>query len=560
MAWASARSLGLLWMIGGLCSLLSAGCVDEEVSGPDLEVQIFTSSSPNLNPIPAGMPSIRFTARDAVSGRVLKTRTFDLSESGAKFSGIPFNDQIQIVVEGLDVGGVPIYRGMSTPFAFKPSSNDRRVPVLFTALESFSEATTLTVGVDRQPVVQPVRFAVGLTRAGHVQTPLPGGRVLFTGGGVLEEGAGLSSPFLPDGLGLRETIAAVEVYDPASGTFFALPNMLTPRAFHTTTQLADGRVLVVGGVTVIETGDGPVIESVRPSEIFDPASQRWSQITGEGGLGTGRAWHTATLRRIDGKVVVIGGRNITRGVATLVGDAEVFNPQTNRFERNAGDAPIVMVAARAEHTAVLMRSGLGVGADILVIGGEGAEGPVASMEMLRGVNNNALFEFSDSVGAMVVPRSGHSSLAASPEQGNLIVTVGGVDAEGQAVSGVEIFDVAANVAVEAGNLAIGRSRAQALELPMTEKIVIFGGLDSGGRVIGGGESLIFNSTNGRYTSLPVVSAMVTPRFMHEATLLSNGLVLLTGGVGEDGGEVKSLNKVEIFNPDDGSPLPLVLAP
>jgi len=48
--------------------------------------------------------------------------------------------------------------------------------------------------------------------------------------------------------------------------------------------------------------------------------------------------------------------------------------------------------------------------------------------------------------------------------------------------------------------------------------------------------------------------MRTPRFMHTVTHLSNGLVLISGGVGESGGSRESLNTIELFNADDGSPI------
>jgi hypothetical protein len=538
-----------------LTSLVFAlGCAEAGGAGSGVEIQIFTATSPNLDPIPAGMPTIRVTARDNITGAVLKTKSFGLGESGSSFQGLPFHDNMQLVVEGLDANDFPIYRGMSTPFGFRATSTDRRIPIFFSPVESFSEATALTSAVDGSSAVQPVRFSVGLSRAGHSQTPLPGGRVLFTGGAVMSETEGLAFDLVPDGLNLVEIISTVEVYDPALGRFFQLPDMVTPRAFHTTTQLLDGRILVVGGITVIDTDNGPVVETVRVAEIFDPSLNRWSQLTGTGSQSSGRAWHTATLRRIDdGKVVIIGGRNIARGEVTYLADAEVFNPATNAFESDGSGAVVAMASARAEHTAVLMRSGLGVGSDIIVLGGINDAGPVGQTEMLRAINNNTSFEFDANFPPMQVPRFGHSSLAVTPEGGNLIVSACGTDSDGRAVSNIEVYDVATGSVLELGNLVSGRSHAGVVELPFSHKLVVVGGLDSNGQTLNSAESLSYNAVTGRYSSLPASSAMLTPRFMHTITHLSNGLVLISGGVGGNG-DRESLNSIELFNADDGSPI------
>ena len=544
-----------------LLMLSLAGCAESAGESPGLGIALFTESSPNLNPIPADMPSVRVILQDHVTGQVLKHRTFGVAQSGVEFSKLPFSDQLQVVVEGLDINGNPILRGKSTPFAFRQSSADRRIPVFFTRLEAFSEATTLTVGVDGQPTVQPVRFSVAQSRAGHAQTPLSGGRILFTGGAVLGQGDGLDLPTLPEGMELQDVLGAAEVYDPATGSFFALQDMITPRAFHTTTQLADGRILVVGGVTIIETDDGPVVETVRPAEIFDPTTQVWTQVVGDGGLQTGRAWHTATLRRIDGKVGVIGGRSIIRGEGEIVGTAEVFNPIGDRFESNPGGGIIDMQHPRADHAAVLVRGGSGLGSDIVVIGGRDDDGPVARIERLRSLNSNTLFEFDDDLPNMEQPRYGHTSLPISPEGGALIMSVGGFGEDGNGALALEIFDPITGAQGDAGVLGTGRVWAQAVELPNTQNVMVFGGLDNDDDVVPTAEVLIYNADTGRYANREIVSLMNAPRFLHQASVLSNGLILLTGGAGPaDGGDLESLNRVEIFNPNDGSPLPNTIIP
>src|SRR2546423_10877871 len=69
-------------------------------------------------------------------------------------------------------------------------------------------------------------------------------------------------------------------------------SLISARAFHSTTRLSDGRVLVAGGL-----GDSGALPS---AELYDPASGRWNAT---GSLATARFYHAATLLP-NGKVLV----------------------------------------------------------------------------------------------------------------------------------------------------------------------------------------------------------------------------------------------------------------
>jgi N-acetylneuraminic acid mutarotase len=71
--------------------------------------------------------------------------------------------------------------------------------------------------------------------------------------------------------------------------------MITPRLGHTATLLADGRVLVTGGANPGDTGFA--------AELYDPVTGRWRAI---GDMIQARSGHTATLLP-DGRVLVVGG-------------------------------------------------------------------------------------------------------------------------------------------------------------------------------------------------------------------------------------------------------------
>ena len=143
-------------------------------------------------------------------------------------------------------------------------------------------------------------------------------------------------------------LGTAEVYDPSSGTFAPQESMDTPRQDHTTTLLADGRVLVAGGYGYDVTAVG-----LSSTEIFDPAA---GTFTAAGSLADGRGDHTAT-RLANGRVVVTGGH--TGAPGEPLASAEIFDPGTDSF----GPAG-TMASPRGAHTATLLPDG-----KLLVVGG-----------------------------------------------------------------------------------------------------------------------------------------------------------------------------------------------
>jgi hypothetical protein len=113
-------------------------------------------------------------------------------------------------------------------------------------------------------------------------TQLPNGRVLIAGSGDFPPG----------------TSASVDLYDPVANTFTAGPAMLTARGAHTATLLANGTVLVAGGVS-----DLGAVQILAASEIFDPVANRW---TGVLPMPQGRYQATALLLP-SGIVMELGG-------------------------------------------------------------------------------------------------------------------------------------------------------------------------------------------------------------------------------------------------------------
>lgn len=105
--------------------------------------------------------------------------------------------------------------------------------------------------------------------------PLADGRVLVVGG--------------HDRMG--EALTSADVFDPATGAFTPTGPLSAGRMQPTAVTLADGRVLVIGGM-----GEGD-----DPAELWDPASGRFEPVAGPAALSVGSG---ALLP--DGRVLVIG--------------------------------------------------------------------------------------------------------------------------------------------------------------------------------------------------------------------------------------------------------------
>ena len=122
-------------------------------------------------------------------------------------------------------------------------------------------------------------------RSGHTANLLSNGLVLMAGG---ENVNGVS-------------ISKAELYNPSSGTFAATGNMPGTRQEHTAVLLSNGNVLVSGGNRVTPTST-TVLASCA---IYNPGSGTWTTTSS---LKNARVDHTSTLLA-NGKVLDAAGDN-----------------------------------------------------------------------------------------------------------------------------------------------------------------------------------------------------------------------------------------------------------
>jgi hypothetical protein len=109
-----------------------------------------------------------------------------------------------------------------------------------------------------------------------------------------------------------------ELYDPRRHAFVSIAPMPQPRVAHTATMLADGRVLIAGGLDATS--------SLRSTLLYDPATRAFAPGPD---MLVPRLKHAAALLA-DGSVLLAGGAS-DNGWRTRRDDAERYQPRTNRF-------------------------------------------------------------------------------------------------------------------------------------------------------------------------------------------------------------------------------------
>jgi hypothetical protein len=295
--------------------------------------------------------------------------------------------------------------------------------------------------------------------------------------------------------GERGNLSSAELYDPRTGRFTATGSMTMPRTLYTATLLPDGRVLIAGG-----TGGG--VAALSSAELYDP---RTGTFSGTGEMSTPRIGHTATLLN-SGKVLIAAGSYPGQGYCCFPAGAELYDPDTGRFTVTGA-----MTSPWAD-TATLLPNG-----KVLITKGN-PEGPPPYLSSAE-LYDPSIGTFT-SAGYLTVNHTAPTAVLLT--NGKVLIAGGDVgDGDGASVI-AELYDPATGVFSRTGDMAIGREQDTATLLP--DGSVLFAG---GHLTIDlAATAEIYDPIKRAFTR---AANMPTAHELHTATLLGDGTVLVAGG-------------------------------
>lgn len=292
---------------------------------------------------------------------------------------------------------------------------------------------------------------------------------------------------------------------PRVGSVFPSAPMLEPRSGHSATLLADGKVLIAGGMRRNQ-------DFYKSAELYDPATGKF-QRTGE--MNERRVGQIAVLLR-SGKVLIAGGWVGNGGTDS----AELYDPATGKFSSTAK-----MTIRRGRPSATLLANG-----DVLIAGGEENDNEsLASAEIFH--VKTLTFQ---RTGSMHHPRVAQT--ATLLEDGRVLIAGGYT---GEVSSTAETYDPKSGSFTDTGSLSTARCKHTAGLLP-DGRVLIAGGSDNRGWNGNLSSAEIYDPKSGKFAP---AASLNDSRFKlpDEAVRLSDGKILIAGGS----------KQVEVFDPASG---------
>jgi len=270
-------------------------------------------------------------------------------------------------------------------------------------------------------------------RLAHISTSLPGGKALVA-----------------CGFNVTGSLTSAEIFDPSTGSWSTATSAKAVGGGCVATVLSSGKILVTGG----STGSGSTYTLISAAEVYDPATNTWTDTSGFTGP---RTYHASTLLS-SGKVLVSGGTSMTGWYS----DAQLYDPTTNKWF-----AASPMNAMRYGHSSVLLPSGKVV----IAGGGESADATTAE------IYDPSLDKWTVITAGLKKPRYYLQSAFA----GAKAVFIGGFGNIGGGSSGgtkeVELFDPTTSTFSDGPSMIYGRAYHAATMLT-SGKLLVAGGYTS----------------------------------------------------------------------------------
>jgi hypothetical protein len=560
-------------VVSAAAILMAAGCGDDTEREPKLNVQVIgwgpgpdgnVGFQPRLPTYPDAS-QVRVNLTHPGTHSVLETRSFGALESGAKLPELRFGDDLRLEFELFGLDGTTLAGGATPLFSFRDGEVVQSFRIQVDAVDDFAPVGSVVNRGGRSELTQSrmdyravnsIDNDRWLGRVGHVTVTYDrGNKALVVGGGHIDP---IRRP-----AGLPEIKAAHDdlmEFDPRSGYFTDLSydsqtgsarqggadRLLEARAYHTVTPIGDDKFVVIGGFTG-ESGGARALNSIELIDLNAAPGTRVQQIENSDSftatLLNPRALHTATYRPSDNSIVIAGG--VGRGGANdVISSIEILDLNTGTVQE-AGN----LSDARAEHEAVLM----GDEQTVWILGGRSATGALASTEAVSGSADALQIS---SKASMNTARYAFSALRVSPNNGQLVMALGGyTDLDGAVTDTFEFSSLSRDEFVADGSWRLEEGRGGdpvAVELPNTSNIAVLGGRDGDQSRVTSAEVLEFSSLGDArpYSARTTAGSPVNARADFSATPLSNGKILMVGGVGRFGDKTTTLDSAEYFTPLD----------
>ena len=378
-------------------------------------------------------------------------------------------------------------------------------------VEVVGDPVILHLDVSAPTLVTEAQTGAAAPRAETTATLLADGRVIYVGGRD-QSGLPLGSVVFFENGQLHTTALA----------------LAEPRYGHGAALLGDGRILIVGGIGASER---PLTTAEVLTVSGDPAT--WSAATARDDLAP--RLHPL-LGLVDPQAVLVAGG----GPASERADA---GPQRSRDDAVllfALGSQLVMTAPGNGLAAPRHRAELVMQAErAIILGGSATtlrRSPLPSVESFA--LQRGLFEDNNLLG----PGS-----AVQPLTDGRLLQCGGIDPHTGTTTARSRFYAAAAFSVDEGPSLLVARRDHSATLIDYGVLLIAGGLDRSGAALAATEIIDLN--NGLVSA---GHALQNPRSQHSATLLADGTVLICGGLNAGGAPIESC---EVYDPGDQTELP-----
>ncbi len=443
----------------------------------------------------------------------------------AALEPLPYGDEVMVCLEclplvnsddGTPIPGEAVSGGCTPPFSHKKGEDPETVNLFMQELNTTMPSVD-TLGSETMPTD---------TRWGAAVQVMFDDRVLIAGGAKFKDGC-----IEWDGVDcLNEVLDTAETFDPTSGQFapvgFGTAQTLGQgRAFAATVELPSGEIAFFGCI-----GDNK--EALSTVEIFDPLSGTFSpglsmQFT--------RAWHSATLFSDigDGFILLAGG----------FGSGSDKYEIWNKADGTVGSG-VLKDGARWRHTATLVQGIKDSRNKIVIAGGEDDTGVKSTYELFDLTLQTPAFdelpydlcvsENEKTAGAPAKAKTMHAATLVPGQK--FLYFVGGFSdiAHTQPTSDICVWNVKSEDfqdVVDNFKLKIPRGGLTATTLP-GNVVLLAGGLTSNTTTAGTYETIFeyINHNHSKQIEIGSPAPLVAGRWDHTSSLLSDGRVLLLGGI------------------------------